>query len=85
MRTKRRCLTLLRGRHCYVFWYYEGQESSLLASLVQLAAEPHTGFDWADAAVLTYQMTGKRIADTADCRVGISPQRPQEQVGNRLA
>jgi hypothetical protein len=72
MDADRRCLSLAKGRHRYVFWYHEGQEASLLASLVQLAAEPGCEFDWFDAAVLSYQM-GKRIGNAVDRRVAVSP------------
>jgi hypothetical protein len=63
-------LSLTRGRHRYVFEYGEGQESSVLAALIQLAETPHSDFDWLDAAVLSYQM-GKRVGDTADRQVAI--------------
>jgi len=66
-------LSLAKGRHRYVFWYSEGQESRLLASLVQLAEAPEADFDWFDAAVLSYQM-GKGIGNMADRRVAISPE-----------
>ncbi|MFQ5806286.1 MAG: hypothetical protein ACE5I3_07545 [Phycisphaerae bacterium] len=65
-------MSLAKGRHRYVFWYREGQESSLLASLVQLAEATDTNFDWLDAAVLSYQM-GKGIGNTADRQVAVSP------------
>jgi hypothetical protein len=70
MQSGRRCLSLAKGRQRYVFWYWEGQESRLLASLVQLAEHPETDFDWCDAAVLSYQM-GKRIGDAADRHVAV--------------
>ncbi len=72
MDTGRRCLSLGKGRHRYVFWYWEGQESRLLASLVHLAEQPEIDFDWFDAAVLSYQM-GKRIGFAADRHVAVSP------------
>jgi hypothetical protein len=61
---------LTRGRHRYVFQYGEGQESEVLASLIQLAETPQSEFDWLDAAVLSYQM-GKRVGDTAGRQVAI--------------
>ncbi len=68
----RRCLSLAKGRERYVFWYSPGQESSLLASLVEYAEQPDVNFDFFDAAVLSYQM-GKWIGNTADSRVAVSP------------
>jgi len=84
MSMQRRCLTLSRGRHQYVFRYYQGQEARLLGTFLELAERPRCSFDFADAAVLAYQM-GKKIEDTRGFRVEISPQSPREQVGNRLA
>ena len=72
MNTRRRCLSLAKGRHRYVFRYCEGQESRLLASFVQLAEDPQADFDWFDAAVLSYQM-GKRIGFAAERHVEIAP------------
>jgi hypothetical protein len=54
-------LSLVKGRHRYVFRYAEGRESDLLASLVALASDPASEFDWLDAAVLSYQM-GQQFA-----------------------
>jgi hypothetical protein len=56
MRDSRRSLTLNKGRDRFVFRYAAGQESALLTSLVELARDPETRFDWLDAAVLSYQM-----------------------------
>ncbi len=71
MEERRRCLCLAKGRQRYVFSYTEGQEALVLASLVELAEDPASDFDWLDAAVLSYQM-GKGIGDTAECRVAVS-------------
>ena len=68
----RRCLSLAKGHHRYVFWYWEGQEARLLATLLRLAEQAESDFDWFDAAVLSYQM-GKRIGLAADRHVAISP------------
>ncbi len=51
-----RCLSFVKGRHRYVFWYRPGQESELLASFLEYAERPDVEFDWFDAAVLSYQM-----------------------------
>ena len=55
-RRGRRCLSMVKGRHRFVFWFHAGQECELLACFVQLANDPQSEFDWLDAAVLSYQM-----------------------------
>ena len=70
MSTRRRCLSLAKGRHHYVFRYHDDQEARVLASLVQLAAQPGAGFNGLDAVLLAYQM-GKRIGNTKRRYVGI--------------
>lgn len=66
MMMTRRCLSLAKGRHRFVFWYRDGQETELLASFVQLAADPDSEFDWFDAAVLSYQMGKGAAQDLRD-------------------
>ncbi len=56
MNRHRRSLTLVKGRHKFVFRYEPGGESELLASFVQLASDPDSDFDWLDAAVLSFRM-----------------------------
>ena len=51
-----RCLSFVKGRHRYAFWYRPGQESELLAAFLEYAERPDVDFDWFDAAVLSYQM-----------------------------
>jgi len=65
MSPAQRRLTLTKGQHRYVFQYAEGRESELLASLVALAADPRSEFDWLDAAVLSYQM-GQQLSHEFD-------------------
>lgn len=69
---QRRCLSLAKGRHRYVFDYHEGCESELLASFVELAERPDADFDWFDAAVLSFQM-GKGIGYPQGRRAGTYP------------
>jgi hypothetical protein len=68
----RRCLSLVKGRQRYVFCYTPGRESALLASLLEYAERPDLDFNFFDAALLSYQM-GKRIGNTAGCRVAVFP------------
>ena len=56
MNPAQRCLSMVKGRHRFVFRYAEGMESELLASFVALANDPNSEFDWFDAAVLSYQL-----------------------------
>ena len=56
MSTAQKSLSMVKGRHRFVFHYAPGMESELLASFVALANDPETEFDWFDAAVLSYQM-----------------------------
>ena len=56
MNATRRCLSLIKGEQRFVFWYHQGQESDVMASLVGLAEDPQSGFDWMDAAALSYQL-----------------------------
>lgn len=56
VKAERKCLSLVKGHHRYVFQYGEGQEPEVLASIVELADDPASGLDWFDAAVLSFQM-----------------------------
>lgn len=67
-----RCLSMVKGRHRYVFRYPEGCEAELLGSFVALANNPESEFDWFDAAVLSYQM-GQQLARECDALAGLSP------------
>ena len=80
----RRCLSLTKGAHRYVFCYSEGHETNVLESLVRLAEAPEYDFDWFDASVLSYQL-GKRIGNTAERHVELFLQGSREQVGTCLA
>jgi hypothetical protein len=55
-----RQLSLVKSGHRYVFRYPAGREADIIASFAEMAADPQTGFDWFDAAVLSYQM-GRRL------------------------
>jgi hypothetical protein len=56
MNPARRCLSMVKGEHRYVFRYVEGCEAELLSSFVMLANDSDCEFDWFDAAVLSYRM-----------------------------
>jgi len=55
-----RQLSLIKGKHRYVFRYRAGCEEELVDALAGMANDPACDFDWFDAAVLSYQM-GRRI------------------------
>ena len=56
MTAGQRCLTLLKGRHRFVFTYADGLESAVLATFVALANDPESEFDWFDAAALSFRL-----------------------------
>jgi hypothetical protein len=55
-----RQLSLVKAGHRYVFRYQAGREADIIASFAEMASQSETGFDWFDAAVLSYQM-GRRL------------------------
>ena len=56
MSDTQRCLSMVKGPHRFVFRYAEGAEAELLATFVDMADDPRSGFDYFDAAVLSYQL-----------------------------
>ena len=50
-------LVLRKGNEKYIFRYDSGNEGDLLESMIKMAKEPKTGFDWFDAAVLSFKLT----------------------------
>jgi hypothetical protein len=55
-----RQLSLVKGRHRFVFRYQPGTEADVIESFASMAADANSEFDWFDAAVLSYQM-GRRL------------------------
>lgn len=55
-----RQLSLVKGKHRYLFRYRPGDEAEVIGAFANLAADAASEFDWFDAAVLSYQM-GRRI------------------------
>ena len=55
-----RQLSLVKGRHRYMFRYQAGTEAEVIDSFASMAADSKNEFDWFDAAVLSYQM-GRRL------------------------
>jgi hypothetical protein len=52
-------LVLVKRNQRWVFRYAPGEESAVLRQLAATASDPHSGFDWFDAAVLSHQMGNK--------------------------
>ncbi len=55
-----RQLSLVKGKHRYLFRYQAGCEADIITAFAGLASDPEQEFDWFDAAVLSYQM-GRRL------------------------
>jgi hypothetical protein len=53
---EQRSLSLVKGGERYVFEYFAGQEPEVLASMIELAENAESAFDWFDAAVLSFEM-----------------------------
>jgi hypothetical protein len=63
MTGRRHVLVLVKGQHRYLFSYEAGQEDILLDALIELATDPHSGFDPFDLVILRYQMEHGRIQE----------------------
>lgn len=57
MTKKQRQLVLSKGSERFIFRYDNGCEDELLDALIEQAKNPVTGFDWFDAAVLSFKLT----------------------------
>lgn len=57
MTRKQRQLVLNKGSEKFIFRYDTGCEDELLDALIEQAKNPTTGFDWFDAAVLSFKLT----------------------------
>lgn len=55
-----RQLSLVKGRHRFVFRYQPGNEADVIQAFAALAGNQESDFDWFDAAVMSYQM-GRRL------------------------
>jgi len=60
-----RQLSLVKGGHRFIFRYRTGCEADVIGAFADLAGSDDTGFDWFDAAVLSYQM-GRRLEFSLD-------------------
>jgi len=66
MKKVKRQLILNKGTEKYIFRYEKGSEDKLLETLVEQAKDKRTGFDWFDAAVLSFKLTQSLIGQADD-------------------
>ena len=63
MRNNTKQLVLNKGSEKFIFLYESGRESELLDAIAEQAANCATGFDWFDAAVLSFRLTQSLIGE----------------------
>ncbi len=73
--SEKRTLSLTKGDRTYVFNYVPGGESEVFRQAMQLAANPKSGFDMADAAKISFRLA-KEVAD--ECYKEVVPPAPSE-------
>lgn len=66
-------LELVKNGHRYVFSYAQGEESKLLASVLDMARDPEYPLDMFDAALLSHQI-GRSMAQQLRDLVRPSPE-----------
>jgi len=72
-----RQLSLVKGKHRYVFRYQTGREADIIAAFAALAADSEAEFDWFDAAVLELpDGPSPRVGPRASARVGTGAATP---------
>lgn len=54
-------IRLCKGGHEFWFRYQQGDETSVLAALVEMVGRKDLPFDWFDAAVMSHQL-GEHLA-----------------------
>jgi hypothetical protein len=77
-RTKRQ-VVLNKGSEKFIFRYDSGCEDKLLESLIEQAKDKRTGFDWFDAAIISFKLTQSLIGqadellrENTDMQVNVS-------------
>ena len=58
---RQRQLTLNKGPEKFIFRYDVGHEDELIDAMIDQAKDERTGFDWFDAAVLSFKLTQSLI------------------------
>jgi len=61
MKKTMRQLVLNKGTEKFIFRYDNGCEDKLLNALIEQAKDNRTGFDWFDAAVVSFKLTQSLI------------------------
>jgi len=56
-------LSLVKGKHQYLFTYPEGLEDALIEQFIRWAEEADLNFDWFDAAVLSRQINRRLLGE----------------------
>ncbi|MHC4113823.1 MAG: hypothetical protein ACYSSL_00650 [Planctomycetota bacterium] len=79
MKRSKRQLVLNKGSEKFIFRYDSGCEDKLLESLIEQAKDRRTGFDWFDAAIISFKLTQSLIGqadellrENADTQVNVS-------------
>lgn len=54
-------VSLVKNGHRFIFRYQEGDEESLIETLMEMAGRTDLAFDWFDAAVLSRQVNEKLL------------------------
>jgi len=57
MKRLQRQLVLNKGSEKFIFRYEQGREDELLDALIDQVKDHRTGFDWFDAAVLSFKLS----------------------------
>ena len=66
MKRTTRQLILNKGTEKFIFRYNCGSEDELLDALIEQAKDNKTGFDWFDAAVLSFKLTQSLLGQAND-------------------
>jgi len=66
-----RQISLAKGAQRFVFRYCPGEEDAVLEAFRGLANRPDSGFDWFDAAVLSF-----KLARRLERKLGLAKQEP---------
>jgi hypothetical protein len=61
VKRKKQQLVLNKGTEKFIFRYDSGREDELLDALIEQAKDKRTGFDWFDAAVLSFKLAQSLI------------------------
>jgi len=66
MQKPKRQLVLNKGAEKFIFRYEQGREDALLDALIEQVKNKRTGFDWFDAAVLSFKLTQTLIGSAEE-------------------